>query len=166
MSILFTAILGAVLGWRFGIFEADWAKARADYRIYDPLPHPLLWASRLGFALLIAVIVDGTEWRAVWLVVAFMAPLATAHRVSYNRRTKANGLSRTREWYYMGGCRRRIGDSWYDTLCWIVSARRIDVPRDDDGKRYLLIRPWSYAMPFLVALALECAAIACAAALH
>lgn len=170
IAAILTALIGAVLGWRFGIFEADWAKQRADDRVYDPLPHWALWSLRLAFALLIAVIVDGPQWSVIWLVAAFMAPLAMLHRISYNRRTRANGLSRTREWYYMGGCRRRIGDSCYDTLCWILSARRIE-PRaeeglKDGGKRCLLIRPRFYAMPCLVAMALECAALACAIALR
>lgn len=163
------AVIGACAGWRFGVFEADWAKQRADDLVYDPLHHSILLAARLGIALIVAVLIDGLEWSAIWLVAAFMAALATVHRLVYNRRTRANGLSRTREWWYMGGCRRYIDDGWYDTICWILSARRIDSRRDwglEGPERYLLIRPWSYAMPFFVASAIEAAAIACAIALH
>lgn len=169
-AVLVVAIVGAACGWRFGILEADWAKQRADDHVHDPLPHPLLWVLRLFIALVIAILIDGFEWRSLWLAIAFMAALATAHRLGYNRRTRMNGLSRTREWWYMGSCRRYIDDSWYDTLCWIISARRIDARRDSGlthgGSRCLLIRPWSYAMPFFIAAAIESTALACAIALH
>ena len=166
MTLIAACILGILIGWRSGVFEADWAKARADDRVYDPLPHPLLWCLRLAFALLIAVIIDGIEWRALWLVVACMAPMATAHRLIYNRRTRANGLSRTREWWYMGDNIRRIGDSWYDTVCWVISAEVARFDKDETGKRYLSIIPRHPAMPFLVAVAIEAAGLALAALIH
>ena len=76
-----------------------------------------------------------------------------------------NGLSRTREWWYMGSCRRYIDDSWYDTLFWVLSARSIGLVRDRSG-RYLLIRPWSYAMPWALASLVEIAAVVLALVLH
>ena len=106
-----SAVIGAAIGWRFGIFEADWAKARADDRVYDPLPHPLLLVVRMALAAMIAICIDGAQLSAICIMVAVLAPLASAHRMSYNRRTRTNGLARTRAWYYMGPCRRRIGDS-------------------------------------------------------
>ena len=164
-AVLVVAIVGAACGWRFGILEADWAKQRADDHVYDPLPHPLLWVLRLFIALVIAILIDGFEWRSLWLAIAFMAALATAHRLGYNRRTRMNGLSRTREWWYMGSCRRYIDDSWYDTLFWVLSARSIGLVRDGSG-RCLLIRPWSYAMPWALASLVEIAAVVLALVLH
>lgn len=166
MTLIAACILGILIGWRSGIFEADWVKQRADYGIKKPIPHWPLLLLRLTFATGFALCIDGIEWRALWLVVACMAPMATAHRLIYNRRTRANGLSRTREWWYMGDNIRRIGDSWYDTLCWVISAECMQFDKDETGKRYLSIVPRHRAMPFVVACAIEAAGLALAAWMH
>lgn len=162
---LITAAAGAFFGRNAGRYEADWAKARADDKVYDPLPHAALVAYRLLLAASVALLTVGPGRSMPTAMLLFMVGFTPAHRLSYNLRSRANGLSRTRAWWYMGSCRRRAGDSLYDTLCWLISARSVRVAREGK-RRYLLIRPWSYAMPFFVALAIEAAGLFLGLALH
>lgn len=159
------AVVGAVVGIKSGRHEGDWAKARADDLVADPLPHAVLLLLRLCLAGSVALIAAGFGQPIGASMLVFMAGFTGAHRIAYNLRTRSNGLNRTRAWWYMGPCRRRIGDSLYDTLFWVLSARSIGLVRDRSG-RYLLIRPWSYAMPWALASLVEIAAVVLALVLH
>jgi hypothetical protein len=151
--------LGALIGWLFGRSEAMEVKLRIDNRNMKKLPHVMLWLFR-GFLIALLVLQTGKDWP--WMIKVFSASMlafASVHRIAFNIYTRRVGVTMTREWWYMGSCRRYLDDSWYDTAWWIVTAKRVQTKRGERGK-YLLIRPGCYQAPWMAAQTFEVLAIA------
>lgn len=149
--------------------EVRW-RIRNDVR--DKLPHGLLLAMRAALCAMGAIVMvwQDPQWPPIWPMVLFwisaMAALTVAHRLTFNICTRTMGLSRTREWWYMGSPKRRLGDSWYDTLAMRCTARRISYGIDEDGY-YERIDPIHPVAPFMAATIFELAvAIGASLALH
>lgn len=153
-------LMGALVGFLFGRAEADETRFRVTHKDARKLPHALLLLIRAVVLVPVGGVFHADRCVQVLLWAIAMAACASVHRIAYNARCRVNGHSVTRAWWYMGSCRRYVKDSWYDTLCWIVSARRLSFHRTEDGSTYLCIRPWSYAMPWAVAQFAEAAVIA------
>lgn len=161
------ALYGALLGWLFGRLEAQETLRRIRNKDAAKLPHAVLLILRSGMLAVVCNWIGGAEhWAPLILFVIGSIALASTHRVTYNVWARRLGVSVVREWWYMGSCRRYIDDSWYDTLWWVLSAMSIRICKLESGKRYLLIRPRSYALPFILVASVELIALAIALALY
>lgn len=129
MALIIGLTISAVIGYLFAHSEA-WEvclRIRESERL--TLPHGMLLVARAivlgGLAYWCA---DGDGWMRVLdagLLTAAFAPVAAiVHRFSFNKITRYLGVSRTREWYYLGSPRRTKHDSKYDTFWWRITAKR------------------------------------------
>lgn len=125
-----TVALGVAIGvgYLFAKGEAWEVRSRIRKGIKDKLPHAYLLTLR--YMLLGATSVwqsSAAGWPGVGLAALLLLAIAPAmsitHRFAFNKITRAIGISKTREWYYLGPSHRTKSDSRYDTMWWNIGSR-------------------------------------------
>lgn len=155
-------LIGALVGVLFGRAEAHEVRWRQRIGDDQNIEHAQSLIYRLGIILLLLLpFIPGGELRtlSVAMVVA-AASCASVHRIAFNVWTRRIGVSQIRQWWYMGPCRRRLRDSLYDTLWWIITARTISPHTEDTGAAYVLVRPRCLPAPWMAAQTFEVLVIA------